>query len=71
MDNGLVRFPGEPRMLALKNLPSFCRVAAKISPTTDSDIKIEVWMPLSGWNGKLEAVGNGGWAAIRPNKSWK
>src|SRR5262249_8263908 len=28
----------------------------------DSDIKIEVWMPAAGWNGKLEAVGNGGWA---------
>jgi len=43
-------------------LPAFCRVAATLKPTTDSDIKIEVWMPASGWNGKFEAVGNGGWA---------
>jgi feruloyl esterase len=43
-------------------LPPFCRVAATIAPTTDSEIKIELWMPASGWNGKLEAVGNGGWA---------
>jgi Tannase and feruloyl esterase len=43
-------------------LPSFCRVAATVKPTADSDIKIEVWLPASGWNGKLEAVGNGGWA---------
>jgi feruloyl esterase len=47
---------------AFKNLPEFCRVAATIKPTTDSDIKIEVWMPPSGWNGKFLAVGNGGWA---------
>src|SRR3954471_14447795 len=40
-------------------LPAFCRVAATLRPTADSDIKIEVWMPASGWNGKLQAVGNG------------
>lgn len=45
-----------------RGLPAFCRVAAIISPTADSEIKIEVWMPTSGWNGKFLAVGNGGWA---------
>ena len=40
-------------------LPAFCRVAATLKPTSDSDIKIEVWMPASGWNGKFQAVGNG------------
>ena len=34
-------------------LPAFCRVAATLKPTADSDIKIEVWMPASGWNGKF------------------
>ncbi|HET9830784.1 MAG TPA: tannase/feruloyl esterase family alpha/beta hydrolase [Vicinamibacterales bacterium] len=43
-------------------LPSFCRVAATLAPSADSDIKVEVWLPSSGWNGKLQAVGNGGWA---------
>jgi Tannase and feruloyl esterase len=43
-------------------LPSFCRVAATVKPTADSNIKVEVWMPISGWNNKFEAVGNGGWA---------
>ena len=46
----------------LAQLPAFCRVAATLRPSADSDIKIEVWMPASGWNGKFEAVGNGGWA---------
>jgi feruloyl esterase len=47
---------------AFASLPSFCRVAATLTPSADSDIKIEVWLPASGWNGKLEAVGNGAWA---------
>jgi len=46
----------------LKNLPGFCRVAATASPTSDSVIKFEVWMPVKDWNGKFEGVGNGGWA---------
>jgi feruloyl esterase len=47
------------------NLPEFCRVAATLTPTTDSDIKVEVWLPAaSGWNGKFQAVGNGGWAGV-------
>ena len=47
-----------------KEVPSFCRVAATLKPTSDSDIKIEVWMPATGWNGKFQAVGNGGWAGF-------
>jgi feruloyl esterase len=45
-----------------QDLPAFCRVAATLRPTSDSDIKIEVWMPVSGWNGKFQAAGNGGWS---------
>ncbi|HTA44537.1 MAG TPA: tannase/feruloyl esterase family alpha/beta hydrolase [Bryobacteraceae bacterium] len=45
-----------------KTLPAFCRVSAMLKPSADSDIRIEVWMPASGWNGKLESVGNGAWA---------
>jgi feruloyl esterase len=43
-------------------LPAFCRVVATLTPTTDSDIRIEVWLPAAGWNGKLQVVGNGGFA---------
>jgi feruloyl esterase len=52
--------PQQPRVYA--SLPAFCRVAATVTPTSDSDIKIEVWLPASRWNGKFQAVGNGGWA---------
>ena len=48
------------------DLPAFCRVIATLTPTTDSDIKTEVWLPATGWNGKFLAVGNGGWAGTIP-----
>jgi feruloyl esterase len=61
--------PGSERDLGApvdwKKLPAFCRVAATIAPVPDSNIKIEVWLPIPGstpaWNGELEADGNGGW----------
>ena len=43
-------------------MPAFCRVAATLTPSSDSEIKIEVWLPESGWNGNLQSVGNGAWA---------
>jgi feruloyl esterase len=49
---------------SFKALPAFCRVAATLKPSSDSDIKVEVWLPASGWNGKFQAVGNGGWAGV-------
>jgi feruloyl esterase len=51
---------------AFSALPAFCRVTATLTPTADSDIKTEVWLPVSGWNGKLLTVGNGGWAGAVP-----
>jgi len=55
---------GRGRAGAYKTLPEFCRVAATLTPSSDSDIKIEVWLPTSNWNHKLQAVGNGGWAGV-------
>jgi hypothetical protein len=47
---------------AYKDVPAFCRVQATLTPSKDSDIKVEVWLPATGWNGKFVAVGNGIWA---------
>jgi len=44
------------------DMPAFCRVAARLTPTSDSDIGIEIWMPVSTWNQKFQGVGNGGFA---------
>jgi len=49
-------------------LQAFCRIAATLTPSDDSDIKIEVWMPTGEWNGKFQAVGNGAFTgSIRYN----
>ena len=53
--------PGAPPV-SYAHLPPFCRVAGTIRPTSDSDIRFEVWMPASNWNGKFVGVGNGVWA---------
>src|SRR5438270_2997377 len=45
-----------------KSLPAFCRANAEARPSADSDIKIEVWMPVTEWNGRFQAQGNGGFA---------
>ncbi|MGH7045997.1 MAG: tannase/feruloyl esterase family alpha/beta hydrolase [Stellaceae bacterium] len=43
-------------------LPAFCRVAGFSTPSSDSNIEFEVWIPYGSWNGKLEVVGGGGFA---------
>jgi len=43
------------------NLPTFCRVAATATPTSQSDINFEVWMPpLETWDGIFRGEGSGG-----------
>ncbi len=42
---------------------------AVAAPTSNSDIRFEVWLPASGWNGKFEQVGNGGFAGAIPLSS--
>jgi feruloyl esterase len=48
------------------DLPAMCRVAATLKPSSDSDIRIEVWLPNDAWNSKLQAVGNGAWSGSIP-----
>jgi len=51
--------PGVPRPIPTVD---FCRVQIEASPTMDSRILIEVWMPSPGaWNYKFEGIGNGGY----------
>ena len=46
--------------VAGKDLPEFCRVVGVAKPSKDSEIKFEVWMPTSNWNGNFMGLGNGG-----------
>jgi feruloyl esterase len=42
-------------------IPAYCRVTMVLAPSSDSAIKVELWMPAENWNGKFLGVGNGGW----------
>ena len=44
------------------NIPAHCRVQMVLKPTSDSLIKMELWLPTQNWNGKFMGVGNGGFA---------
>ena len=57
-------FSGVDITALYKSLPAFCRVVAEAKPTSDSDIRLEAWLPVSGWNGKLQGIGNGGFAGL-------
>lgn len=40
-----------------------CKINVTSRPTKDSEIRIEVWIPVgAGWNGKFVQLGNGGFA---------
>jgi feruloyl esterase len=43
-------------------LPAYCRVLMVMTPSSDSLIDTAVFLPAENWNGKLQIVGNGGWA---------
>jgi len=47
-----------PGSRPLDGLPAFCRVVGLSRPA----INFEVWMPLEGWAGRFQGVGNGGMA---------
>ncbi|MDD6210259.1 MAG: tannase/feruloyl esterase family alpha/beta hydrolase [Bacteroidales bacterium] len=58
--NGIFTIPGTEQTIA--GLPPFQRVALTVHPTPESNIRIEVWMPEQGWNGRFLGTGNGGGA---------
>jgi len=50
--------PGVPPL----DVPAHCEVRGISRPSSDSEVGFEVWLPLSGWNGKYRQNGNGGFA---------
>ena len=42
------------------DLPAFCRVVASVKADSDSEILIELWLPVEGWAGVFHGNGSGG-----------
>ena len=50
-------------------VPARCVVKAVTRPSSDSEIRFELWLPVTGWNGKYQQAGNGGWAGSIPTQA--
>lgn len=46
------------------DLPAFCRVVASVRTTPGSEVRMEVWLPLQGWQGVFHGNGNGGFGGL-------
>ncbi len=49
---------------AFSALPAFCRVAATLKPSASSDIRMEVWLPIAGWNGHFRGTSPNGLGGV-------
>jgi feruloyl esterase len=45
-------------------LPAFCRVAATLKPSPSSDVRMEMWMPIAGWNGNFRGTSPNGLGGV-------
>ncbi len=58
---GSLAWAPPPIRQLLKHAPEFCRIVVRSEPGRESRIGVEVWLPLSGWNGRYLGTGNGGY----------
>lgn len=54
--NPIAQAPAGPPVI----VPAHCRLSLVLTPSPDSHIESEIWLPDADWNGKYEEVGNGG-----------
>jgi feruloyl esterase len=45
-------------------LPAFCRIVATLKPSASSDIHMEMWMPIAGWNGHFRGTSPNGLGGV-------
>jgi feruloyl esterase len=62
--SGTFVVPGTNPPTAITGLPAFCRVTATLTPSSDSAIKIEVWLPTTIYNGRFLGTGGGGFQGV-------
>ena len=51
-----------PSGQSVANVPAFCKLSVLVTPTSDSTINVELWLPAATWNHRFLAMGNGGYA---------
>ncbi|MFY9956132.1 tannase/feruloyl esterase family alpha/beta hydrolase [Bradyrhizobium sp.] len=63
-DNTTGSFTPPGSSTPITGLPAFCRVTATLIPTSDSNIKVEIWLPETTWNGRFLGTGGGGFQGV-------
>jgi feruloyl esterase len=61
---GVFVVPGSNPPQTFTGLPAFCRVTATLTPSSDSAIKVELWLPETSWNGRFLGTGGGGFQGV-------
>jgi feruloyl esterase len=61
---GVFTVPNSNPPQTIAGLPAFCRVTATLTPTSDSVIQIEMWLPETTWNGRFLGTGGGGFHGV-------
>lgn len=51
-----------PSGQSVANVPAFCKLTILITPTSDSAINVDLWLPTTTWNHRFLGMGNGGYA---------
>ena len=46
------------------SLPAFCRVTATLRPSAASNIRMELWLPIAGWNGHFRGTSPNGLGGV-------
>ncbi|MFI5736619.1 tannase/feruloyl esterase family alpha/beta hydrolase [Kribbella sp. NPDC051587] len=70
---GTVDFPANPPFPAssVAGVPAYCQVTVQLShPGAGDHVKTVVWLPKTGWNGRFQALGGGGYAAGEFGAPW-
>ncbi|MFJ4675900.1 MULTISPECIES: tannase/feruloyl esterase family alpha/beta hydrolase [unclassified Kitasatospora] len=63
---GTFQVPGSPPLggYPVADVPAHCEVTVTLThPGADDRARVQVWLPLAGWNGRFQAVGGAGYAA--------
>jgi hypothetical protein len=63
--------PNANAAAAFTTVPAFSRVTMQLTPSSDCEIRVEVWLPKVGWNHKMQSSGNGGLGGVIPYPRWR
>jgi pimeloyl-ACP methyl ester carboxylesterase len=56
--------PGPLTPEPITDIPPFCEVVVTLThPGAGDEVRIEVWLPLTAWNGRFQGTGGGGYLA--------